>query len=91
MKRKKDHRIDKNIDDWEPDWTNPANDRKTPYTEAELDEFVEGFLSSMEDVEKLQNMIEKDGLEKVKEHLKDSFRRQDKNNLSNININGFVH
>jgi hypothetical protein len=23
-------------DDWEPDWINPANDRKTPYTEDEL-------------------------------------------------------
>ena len=91
MKKKADNNIVEKTDDWEPDWMNPANDRKTPYTEAELDEFVEGFISSMDDVEKLQNMIEQDGIDKVKEILKESFRRQDENNLANMDVKGSVH
>ena len=35
----------------EPAWLNPANDRKTPYTEAELELFVDGAISNMDDVE----------------------------------------
>ena len=31
--------------DKEPDWMNPANDRKTPYTDEEIDTFVAGFYS----------------------------------------------
>ena len=28
----------------EPDWVNPANDRKTPYTDEELELFVDFYL-----------------------------------------------
>ena len=28
----------------DPEWLNPANDRKTPYTDEELEEFVESFI-----------------------------------------------
>ena len=91
MKKKEDKNIDINSDDWEPDWMNPANDRKTPYTEEELDEFVEGFISSMSDVEKVKSMIEQDGIEKVKETLKERFREQDERNLINMIVKGSVH
>lgn len=91
MKKKEDKNIDKNSDDWEPDWMNPANDRKTPYTEEELDEFVEGFISSMSDVEKVKSMIEQDGIEKMKEILKERFRQQDERNLINMTVKGSVH
>ena len=70
---------------------NPANDRKTPYTEAELEEFAEGFISSMSDTAKLKSMIEQDGIEKVKETLKDSFRKQDERNLMNMSVKGSFH
>ncbi len=33
---------------FEPDWLDPANDRKTSYTEEELDLFLEGFIVNME-------------------------------------------
>ena len=91
MKKKEDKNIDSNSDDWEPDWMNPANDRKIPYTEEELDEFVEGFISSMSDVEKVKSMIEQDGIEKVKETLKERFRKQDERNLINMSVKGSVH
>lgn len=28
----------------EPDWVNPANDRKTPYSDEEIDRFVDDFI-----------------------------------------------
>ena len=30
-----------------PDWMNPANDRKTPYTDEELELFVDGFIRGL--------------------------------------------
>ncbi|MEY8215142.1 MAG: hypothetical protein RPR97_11775 [Colwellia sp.] len=44
----------------EPDWMNPANDRKTPYTDEELESFVDGFIAGFEDERNLLN-IEPDG------------------------------
>ena len=37
-------------DDFEPEWLNPANDRKTPYTEKEIDIFVEGFITGLDGI-----------------------------------------
>ena len=34
--------------DKEPDWMNPANDRRTPYTEEEIDTFVENFILGLD-------------------------------------------
>ena len=35
----------------EPDWMNPANDRKTPYAEEEINTFVEDFILGLDDQE----------------------------------------
>lgn len=67
---------------------NSENDRKTPYTEEELEQFAEGFIDSMGDTVAVQSMIEKEGIEKAKETVKESFRRQDERNLINIDIGG---
>ncbi len=40
----------KNKNAKEPDWLDPKNDRKTPYTEKELDIFVDGLIDNMKDV-----------------------------------------
>ena len=45
----------------------------------------------MSDTAKLKSMIEKDGIEKVKGILKDSFRKQDENNLINLFLKGPSH
>ncbi len=70
---------------------NPANDRQTPYTEEELELFAEGFIASMSDTEKLKNMIEKEGMDKVKETVKEAFRKRDERNLANIKFKGSIH
>ncbi|MDA9982800.1 hypothetical protein N9H39_08725 [Gammaproteobacteria bacterium] len=91
MKKKADKNLDENSDAWEPPWMNSSNDRKTPYTEEELEQFAEGFISSVGDTEKLKRMIEKEGKDKVMEVIKERFRTQDERNLVNIIIEGSVH
>ena len=50
-----------------------------------------GFISSMSDIPEVQSMIERQGEEKVKEILKEGFRKQDERNLINIDVEGSVH
>ncbi len=45
----------------EPDWLNPANDRKTPYKDAELDTFAMDFIAMNRDVPVWRNLIAKVG------------------------------
>ncbi len=45
----------------EPDWLSPANDRKTPYTDAELDRFAMDFIAMNRDVPVWRNLIAKVG------------------------------
>jgi len=91
MTKKENKKIDVDSENWEPEWMNPANDRKTPYTEEELAEFAEGIIYSMGDTEKLKNMIEKKGRDKVKEILIESFRTQDERNLINLDVKGSIN
>ena len=61
----------------DPDWLDPRNDRKTPYSEQELELFVEGFISSMDDVTDWNQMVKEIGEVKAREVLKEGFRRMD--------------
>ena len=45
--------------DKKPDWVNPANDRKTPYTEEEIDTFVEDFILGLDEQEWLSMTSER--------------------------------
>jgi hypothetical protein len=78
-------------EDWDVAWLKECNDRKTPFTEAELDRFVEDFLASMGDVQALREMFDSEGIDKVKSLLKQRFRRQDENNLVNMHVTGPAH
>lgn len=42
----------------EPDWLNPANERKTPYSEAELDVLVADFIAMNRDVAVWRSLID---------------------------------
>jgi hypothetical protein len=60
-------------DENEPDWVNPANDRKTPCTDAELDRLASDFLAMNKDVAVWKNLIagggELEALAVVKQRL----------------------
>ena len=71
MKKKKN----KNFE--EPDWLDPKNDRKTPYTEKELDMFVDGVIDNMKDVKSINKAIDEEGLLATRRILKEAFRKMD--------------
>ena len=66
--------------DKKPAWLDPNNDRKTSYTEEELELFVEGFIAGMDDIEEWKKMVSEVGEKKAREILKEGFRRMDPNN-----------
>jgi hypothetical protein len=79
-----------NDSDIEPDWMNPANDRESPYTEEEIDIFVEGFILSLNDKDWLAMKSEM-GEEKAREKIKAGIVKMDERNLVNITPKGSIH
>ena len=61
----------------EPDWLDPKNDRKTPYTEKKLNMFVDGVIDNMQDVESINKSIDNEGLLETRKILNKAFREID--------------
>jgi len=74
----------------EPDWVNPANDRKTPYTEEEIDTFIEDFIRGLDEQEWLSITAEY-GEEKARQRIRTAFVNMDENNLVNMSPKGSVN
>jgi hypothetical protein len=72
-----------------PDWVNPANDRKTPYTDEELELFVDGFIESFKD--EWEDLKLKFGKLMARKRIKNGFIANDENNLLNIEPDHEVH
>ena len=79
-----------NSSDNEPDWINPANDRKTPYTEEEIDAFVEDFILGLDDHEWL-SMTSQYGEQKTREIIRTACVKRDVNNLANMTPKGSIN
>ena len=79
-----------NGSDEEPDWINPANDRKTPYTEEEIDTFVQDFILSL-DKEEWLSITAEYGAEKARERIRNAFVNMDENNLINMSPKGSLN
>ena len=76
--------------DKEPDWLNPANDRKTPYTKKEIDTFVEDFILGLDDQEWL-SMTSEYGEDKARERIRAGIVKMDERNLVNLTPKGSVN
>jgi len=76
--------------DKKPDWMNSANDRKTPYTDEEIDTFVEDFILGLDEQEWL-SMTSEHGEEKAREKIRAAFVKMDVRNLVNITPEGPVN
>ena len=72
----------KNKKDFEPDWLDPANDRKTPYTEEELDLLVKGFIDS--NTTKWKALVSELGEVQAWDKIKEGFRKMDERHISNM-------
>tara|TARA_R110001583_G_scaffold125319_1_gene276862 strand:+ start:582 stop:830 length:249 start_codon:yes stop_codon:yes gene_type:complete len=76
--------------DKEPDWMNPANDRKTPYTDEEIDVFVEGFIIGLDDKE-WADIKQKYGEEEARKRIRASMVDRDERNLNNLTPKGSIN
>ena len=79
-----------NGSDNKPDWMNPGNDRKTPYTEEEIDTFIEDFILGLDEQEWLSITAEH-GEEKAREKIRTAFVNMDENSLVNMSPKGSVN
>ena len=79
-----------NGSDKKPDWVNHANDRKTPYTEEEIDAFIENIILGLDEQEWLA-MTSEHGEEKARERIRAAIVKMDVRNLANITPEGSVN
>ena len=75
----------------EPSWLDPRNDRKTPFTDAELDALAEDFIARMADTQAWQELVAEIGKQQAKEVLKQRLAAQDENSLINWQPDGPLH
>lgn len=78
-------------DESEPDWLDPANDRKTPYTDAELDRLASDFLAMNKDVAVLKALIARVGELEALAVVKQRLAARDPKSLINWRPSGSTH
>ena len=75
----------------EPSWLDPRSDRKTPYTDAELDVLADDFIARMADTGAWQNLVAKVGEQQARQVVKERLAAQDANSLINWQPDGPSH
>lgn len=61
----------------EPEWLNPDNDRKTPYTDEEIEYFVNDFIEEFP--EHYAELLKNDGPTTARIVLRNRFKARDEN------------
>ena len=77
--------------DKEPSWLDPCNDRKSPFTDAELDVLADDFIARMADTKAWQDLVAEVGEPKARDVLKQRLAAQDANSLINWQPGGPLH
>ena len=75
----------------EPSWLDPRNDRKTPFSDAELDVLAHDFIARMADTPAWQDLVAKVGEPKARDLVKQRLAAQDANSLINWQPDGPLH
>jgi hypothetical protein len=78
-------------DDNDPDWVHPGQDRRTPYTDDELDRLVADFIRGLDDQEWQAIKDKYGGEERCIEKIRAGFVKRDQNNLLNMPVDGPLH
>ncbi len=64
--------------DFEPDWLyDKPSDSNKPYTDEEIEFFVEGFIDAHGDTQAWKETVLKLGIEEAKQQLRDGFKNTD--------------
>ena len=72
----------------EPSRLDPRNDRKTPFTDAELDVLADDFIARMADTQVWQDLVAEVGAQQAREVVKQRLAAQDANSLINWQPDG---
>jgi hypothetical protein len=72
----------------EPSWLDPRNDRKTPFTDAELDVLADDFIVRMADTQAWRNLVTEVVEQRAREVEKRRLAAQDPNSLINWQPDG---
>ena len=75
----------------EPSWLDPRNERKTPFTDAELDLLADDFIARMADTQAWQDLVADVGKQQAREVVKQRLAAQDANSLINWLPDGPLH
>jgi hypothetical protein len=75
----------------EPSWLDPRNDRRTPFSDAELDVLADDFIARMADTQAWQDLAAEVGKQRARELVKQRLAAQDANSLINWQPNGLLH
>lgn len=75
----------------EPSWVDPRNDRKSPFTEAELDLLADDFIARIADTRSWLDLVADVGEQKAREVVKLRLAAQDANSLINWQPDGASH
>lgn len=75
----------------EPAWLDPRNDRKTPYTDAELDALAGDFILGMADTFAWRGLVAKVGEPQAKQVVRQRLAAQDPKSLINWRPGGSKH
>ena len=67
----------------EPSWLNPSNDRKTPYSDAELDRLTDDQIALLADTPAWRNLVADVGTQRAREIVKSRLAGRDPNSLVN--------
>ena len=78
----------KTTNESEPHWLSPANDRKTPYTDAELDRLASDFLAMNKDVALWKDLIARVGELEALAVVKQRLAARDPKSLINWSPSG---
>jgi hypothetical protein len=73
-----------------PDWVKPANTRKIPYSEEEIDRFVEDFILGL-DADEWAEINLKYGEYEARKRIRAGIIKMDANNLINMTPKGFIN
>lgn len=75
----------------DPPWLDPSNNRRTPYSDAELAVLAEDFIARVSDTTAWKELFSDVGKEKARQVLKERLAAQDPNNLVNWEPDGLLH
>jgi hypothetical protein len=75
----------------EPAWLDASNDRKTPYSEAELDRLTHDQIALLSDTPTWRNLVADVGTQRAREMVKLRLAGRDPNSLINWQPSGPGH